>query len=261
MIRPQLFFPVIWPEDFSEKKIPVGKGIIAKVNDEEHHFVVTGIFENIPKNSSLRAQCFVNSKWSIETANKYHEGGNADKDWGLDSWTTWVLLSKGCNPASLEQQFRNLEIKYIRKVPDKHYSLQNLCDVYLRSNDVLYSEIYGSINNIRMFSIIAFLIILVATINYIILSTAVSTGRAKEIGIRKTIGAGTNSLRNQLLYESILLAVFVLPFALVMEKKTVFPFFPYSPSIGHILFICVRPAHHSFAISVCIKDISGLLHE
>jgi|WetSurMetagenome_2_1015567.scaffolds.fasta_scaffold03590_4 putative ABC transport system permease protein len=195
---------------------PIGKDIIAKVNDADHLFIVTGIFENIPKNSSFRAQCFINIKWSIEIANKYHKDGNADKDWGLDSWTTWVLLSKGCNPESLEQQFRNLEIKYIRKEPDKNYSLQNLSDVYLRSNDILYSENNGNLTTIRMFLVIAFLIILVAALNYIILSTAVSTGRAKEIGIRKTLGAGTNSVRNQLLYESIILAVFVLPMALVM---------------------------------------------
>lgn len=211
---------IVLSRDLAEKifdtEDPVGKEIIAKVNDEDHLFVVTGIFENIQKNSSLKAQCFVNNKWAIETANKYHEGGNSDKDWGLDFSITWVLLSKDCNVSSLEQQFRILEEKNIGKDPDKHYSLQNLSDVYLGSNDILYSENNGNINTIRMFSLIAFLILLVAAINYIILSTAVSTGRAKEIGIRKAIGAGTRSIRNQLLYESILLSVFVLPFALVM---------------------------------------------
>ena len=203
-------------EKIFDKEDPVGKEIIAKVNDEEHLFVVTGIFENIQKNSSLKAQCFVNNKWAIETANKYHEGGNSDKDWGLDFSITWVLLSKDCNVYSLEQQFRILEEKYIGKDPDKHYSLQNLSDVYLGSNDILYSENNGNINTIRIFSLIAFLILLVATINYIILSTAVSTGRAKEIGIRKAIGAESRSIRNQFLYESMILSVFVLPFALVM---------------------------------------------
>lgn len=67
-----------------------------------------------------------------------------------------------------------------------------------------------------MFSVIAFLIVLVSAINYIILSTAVSTGRAKEIGIRKTTGAETGSIRNQLLIESILLVLQVLPIALIL---------------------------------------------
>ncbi len=195
---------------------PVGKDIVAIVNNEEHVLTVKGVFQNIPKNSTFRAQCLVNSKWSIESANKSNNETSADKNWGLDFWTTWVLLSKDCNVASLEKQFRDLEIKYIRKVPDKHFSLQNLSDVYLGSNDVSYTQIKGNINNIRMFSVIAFLIVLVAAINYIILSTAVSTGRAKEIGIRKTTGAENRSIRNQLLSESILLAFLVLPIALIM---------------------------------------------
>jgi len=203
-------------DKFFTDKDPVGKEIIGIVNDEEHLFVVTGIYKNIPLNSSFKAQCFVNRKWAIETANKYHEGGNSDKDWGLDGSITWVLLSKDCNVSSLEQQFRALEEKYIRKVPDKYYSLQNLSDVYLGSNDILYSENNGNINTIRMFSVIAFLILLVSTINYIILSTAVSTGRAKEIAIRKTSGAEDRSIRNQLFGESILLALFVLPIALII---------------------------------------------
>jgi putative ABC transport system permease protein len=203
-------------EKYFDTEDPFGKEIIAKVNDEEHLFVVTGIYENIPKNSSLKAQCFVNNKWAIETANKFHEGGNSGKDWGLDFTITWVLLSKDCNVSSMDQQFRALEEKYVRKVPDKYYSLQNLSDVYLGSNDILYSENNGNINTIRMFSVIAFLILLVSTINYIILSTAVSTGRAKEIAIRKTSGAEDRSIRNQLFGESILLALFVLPIALII---------------------------------------------
>ncbi len=200
---------------FAEEN-PVGKDIVAIVNNEEHVLTVKGVFRNIPKNSTFRAQCLVNSKWSIESAEKFNNEANADKNWGLDFWTTWILLSKNCNVATLDQQFRDLEIRYIKKVPDKRYSLQNLSDVYLGSNDVLYSEFKGDVNKIRMFSVIAFLIVLVATINYIILSTAISTGRANEIGIRKTTGAQNRSVRNQLLSESILLALLVLPCAFLL---------------------------------------------
>jgi putative ABC transport system permease protein len=197
-------------------KDPTGKEIVGVINNEQHVFIIKGIFKNIPKNSTFRAQCLVNNRWSIESYNKRFGKTDADKDWGLDFWTTWVLLSKDCSVASLEKQFRDLEVKYIRKVPDKHYTLQNLSDVYLGSNDVMYTQIKGNINNIRMFSVIAFLIVLVAAINYVILSTAVSTGRAREIGIRKTTGAKDGSIRNQLLSESIFLAFLVLPIALVM---------------------------------------------
>lgn len=197
-------------------KDPVGKEITGIVNNEEHIFLIKGVFENIPKNSTFRAQCLLNSRWAIESANKIYKITTADKDWDLDFWTTYVLLSKDSNVASLEQQFRNLEIKYVKKNPDKHYSLQNLSDVYLRSNDVMYSQIRGDIKIIRMLLVIAFLILLVASINYIILSTAVSTGRAKEIGIRKTIGIEDRHIRNQMLIESMLLVIQVLPVVLII---------------------------------------------
>jgi putative ABC transport system permease protein len=74
----------------------------------------------------------------------------------------------------------------------------------------------GNMKNIRIFSTIAFLIILVAAFNYIILSTAVSAGRAKEIGIRKTNGASVKSVRNQLLSESVFLVLNVLPIAVIL---------------------------------------------
>ena len=198
------------------KDDPIGKQIEGFLNDQKHIFTISGIIKNIPKNSTFRAQCLMNRKWSIESANLSNKVSNADKDWDLDMCTTWVLLSKKSADAPMDQQFLALEKKYIREVPDKHYSFQKLSDVYLGSQDVLYSETYGNVNNIRMFSVIAFLIIMVAAMNYIILSTAVSTGRAKEIGIRKTAGAGKRNIRTQLLNESILLAFLVLPIALLM---------------------------------------------
>ena len=224
---------LILSRELSEKifadKNPVGKEITGIVNNEEHIFAIKGVFENIPKNSTFRAQCLVNSRWAIESADKIYKVTTADKDWDLDYWTTYVLLSKDSNVASLEQQFRNLEIKYIKKNPDKHYSLQNLSDVYLGSNDVMYSQIKGDINNIRMLLVIAFLILLVAAINYITLSTAVSTGRARETGIRKTLGIEDKHIRNQLLIESILLVLLVLPVVLILMSLSL----PFARKLFH----------------------------
>lgn len=76
----------------------------------------------------------------------------------------------------------------------------------------------GNMKNVKLFSLIATLIILVAAINYIILSTALSTIRAKEIGIRKSFGAGNNSIRKQMLSESVLMVVLVLPVALILTR-------------------------------------------
>ncbi len=195
---------------------PEGKEIIGLVNGKEQIFIVKGVFEDIPVNSSLIADCFVNSKLTLEPINQSFGTTNADVNWEFDFWTTWVMLKKGVDPASLDSQFRGLETKYYGVNPTRKFSMQNLSDVYLRSENVLNSGSRANIKNIKIFSAIAFLIIMVAAFNYIILSTAVSSGRAKEIGIRKSNGAAIKSIRNQLLGESVFLALNVLPVALLL---------------------------------------------
>ena len=195
---------------------PVGQEIVGLVNNEEQVFTINAVYENIPENSTFRAQCFINSRWTLDPINSSFKVTNADKSWDYTFWNTWVLLSKDCNAESLEKQFRAFEIKNISEKPSYNYSLQNLLDIYLHSDKVINTRITGSIKNIRLYSAIALLIVLVATFNYIILSIAVSTNRTKEIGIRKTYGASNKKIKNQLLGESILLALIVLPIALFL---------------------------------------------
>jgi putative ABC transport system permease protein len=213
---------IVLSRDLAEKffpgQDPVGKEIVGLVNNVQHVFTISGVFENIQENSTLRAQCFLNSKWTVDPINKAFGITNAETDWTKNYWTIWVLLSKNSDKKSLENQFRAFEVKNIGEKPAFQYSLQNLADVYLGSEDVIYAGITGNKNNVRLFSAIALLIVLVAALNYIILSTAISTGRRLEIGIRKAFGAINKSIKNQLLFESVLLALFVLPIALVLMR-------------------------------------------
>ncbi|HAH24546.1 MAG TPA: hypothetical protein DCL77_12480 [Prolixibacteraceae bacterium] len=213
---------IVLSRDEAEKFFPqqnaVGKEITGYLNNQEHIFIVKGVFENIPPNSTFQAQCFLNNQWKVDDINKSFNITNADVDWDKDFWITWVLLSEDSNPKDLQKQIHAFEIKHLGEKPLKIYSLQNLSDVYLGSEQVMNSGMKGNINNIRLFLAIAILIVLVAAFNFIILSTAVSTGRAKEIGIRKTNGAPINSLRIQLLIESVLISVMVLPIALILAK-------------------------------------------
>jgi putative ABC transport system permease protein len=197
---------------------PVGQEIVGVVNNTQQVFMVHGVFENLPENSTFRTQCLLNSKWTLEPINKTFGITNADVNWTQNFWITWILLSKDCNVKTLENQFRAFEVKNISEKPPFQYSLQNLGDVYLGSADVANAGITGNRSNVRLFSAIAFLIVLVAAINYIILSTAVSTGRRLEIGIRKTFGAINRIIKNQLLSESVLLALIVLPIALILMR-------------------------------------------
>jgi putative ABC transport system permease protein len=195
---------------------PMGKELIAWANDKEEVFVVKGVFKDIPVNSTLQADCFINSRWTIEQINKRIESERVETNWRSSWWQTWVLLDKNADIALLNEQFRALEKKVYGEKDKYNFSLQNLSDVYLGSQEINSGLSKGNLKNIRIFSAIALLVIIVAAFNYIILSTAVSTGRAKEIGIRKTNGASARSIRKQLLNESVILSILVLPVALFL---------------------------------------------
>jgi putative ABC transport system permease protein len=211
---------IVLSRELSEKifpgQNPVGKEIVGLTNKKEHVFTINGVYENIPENSTFRAQCFINSRWTLDPINASFKATDADRNWDYPFWYTFVLLSKDCNADSLGKQFRAFEIKNISEKPPYQYSLQNLSDVYLHSDKIANTRIKGSIKSIRLYSAIAMLIVLVATFNYIILSTAVSTYRTKEVGIRKTYCAENKKIKNQLLGESLLLSLLVLPIALFL---------------------------------------------
>jgi putative ABC transport system permease protein len=194
---------------------PVGKEIEGLINSSEEIFVVSGVFEDLPRNSTFQADCFLNERWTFGPLNQTFGVSDIETGWTWDFWNTWILLSEDAEAADIDTQFEDFEKKHIYEDPHVHYSLQNLSDVYLRSTDIANAGMTGDIKNIRLFSTVAFLIVLIAAINYIILSIAVSTGRAKEIGIRKTAGASVARIRNQVLSESVLLSLLVLPAALL----------------------------------------------
>jgi putative ABC transport system permease protein len=245
---------VVFPE-----QNPLGQEIIGSINNAEQIFIVKGIFEDLPENSTFRTRCILNSKWTLEPINTIFNITNADVNWTMNFWITWVRLTKDCNVKSLEDQFRSFEGKYIGETSPYQYSLQNLRDVYLKSANVANSGISGNISNVKLFSAIAFLILLAAAINYIILSTAVSTGRRLEIGIRKTFGAINSSIKNQLLSESILLALIVLPIALIIMKISL----PFAGKLFQTKLIIISSNIVIYlgvflALTVIIGVISGL---
>ena len=77
-------------DKFFPETDPVGKEIIGIANGKEQLFVVKGVFEDIPINSTLRADCFINSKWTLEPINQAFRVTNADVNWDLDFWNTWA---------------------------------------------------------------------------------------------------------------------------------------------------------------------------
>ncbi len=238
---------------------PVGQEIEGLINSTEQVLVVSGVFKDFPNNSSLRADCFLNGRWTLEPLNQAFGVTDMDINWTHDFWNTWLLLSEDADASEIDDQFEAFEKKHISEDPYCHYSLQNLSDVYLKSAEIANSGLIGNIKNIRLFSTVALLILLIAAINYIILSIAVSTGRAKEIGIRKTAGASVARIQAQILGESLMLSLFVLPVALGFMEL----FKPFAEKLFQTTLEGIRsnvPVYISFYVllTVLIGIISGL---
>ncbi len=164
---------------------------------------VTGIMKDIPDNSSLKADMFV----SFSTRRICND--SIDYRWGNYNLVSYILLkpsaSRDALQAKLKPFIENHIGKYLRESQQNYVLfLEPLKDVYWSPRGAAES---GSKSNVFIFSIIGLFILLIACINFVNLTTARSTERAKEVGIRKVIGAARFQLTSQFLGESILISI------------------------------------------------------
>jgi putative ABC transport system permease protein len=213
----------------SSKKIfgsenPVGKSI-TKFSGDTITFTVTGILKDVPENSHIQFDGLASLRTIASPENINNWGGN----WMV----TYLELEKEANIASLEKKFPAYLKKYMAEGEGwKNYKLflQPLAEVHNGSTNITHDYLNHqkfdkSYTNI--FSVIAFVILLIACINFMNLSTARSAERAREVGIRKTIGAERFQLAGQFLGESILVAMLALVIAITIVKLAL-------PSINNI---------------------------
>ncbi len=166
-------------------------------------YKVTGVIEDVPENSHV----LFNSLISISTLDFLNRPGQ----WGNFGALTYVLLKPGFEPASFEKKLTDIYPKYQQSIFEPFgvtmtYHTQAITDIHLKSKLKYEPEPLGNINYIYTFSAIAVLLLLIACINYMNLTTARSARRAKEIGIRKVSGSVQGQLIAQFLTESMLLS-------------------------------------------------------
>jgi putative ABC transport system permease protein len=180
--------------------------------DNRDDYQVTAVFENLPENSSDNYDFLLNWQNCL-TRNPWM------KEWGNNGPHTRIMLRPDANVANLDAKLKPFLRKYnkdIGKNFDAQLFLQAYPDGYLYSNFKNGQQDGGRIEYVRLFSIVAVFLLLIACINFMNLATARSIKRAKEVGVRKVIGAVRSLLVGQFIGEALLFTVLALGFALFL---------------------------------------------
>ena len=205
------------------KANPVGKTVLLHNDFGKTNYTVTGVYKDFPQNSDLQYDMV----FSLETLkNPANLNGNVWADLNTfesQSTPTFLWLRDGANVAALEQKL-NADLK--RRRPDEKNTirLQPAENMHLARSLGDYLQTYGNLAFVYLLGGVAVLILVIAWFNYINLSTAGSLKRAKEVGIRKVVGASRGQLIGQFLGESLLLNVlgFALAAIIVVSLQPVF---------------------------------------
>ena len=172
-----------------------------------------------PKNSSLAFDYLI--PWQLQETiypwiKQYHK-----TNWGNNSWQVFVQLNNNANEASVNAKIKNVVISHFT---DENTLKHIKPEVFIHpmSKWRLYSDFEngentgGFIKYVRMFGILGLIVLLIACINFMNLSTARSEKRAKEVGVRKAVGSGRKQLIGQFLSESMLISFLAFLFALLI---------------------------------------------
>jgi ABC-type antimicrobial peptide transport system permease subunit len=186
---------------------PLGKTI---TSDNFGDLVVTGVLKNIPRNSHLKFDILLPFEPTLKNTPWV---GN----WNINDFNTFILLQRNADVETLEKKI----YEYLYRIDTSNpirFRLQSLTDMHLRSDYAI--DLYGVSKDtsvyVYVFSLIAVFILLIACINFVNLTIARSSSRAKEVGIRKVVGARRKDLIAQFFGESIFLTIVALCFAIAL---------------------------------------------
>jgi putative ABC transport system permease protein len=195
---------------------PIGKNF----HYDNEDFVVTAVLKDIPANSHIQFHILLNYNKYIQLTN-----GNANTSWGWSDFYTYLLLKPGTSVKALRAKMPAFAERYMGSDMKKEgyrvsFQLQPLKNIHTRSAYDYEMAGSGNFYYLKYLGIAALLILLIALINYVNLSTAHSLERSKEVGVRKVIGATKLQLVRQFLGETFLINVFGIVIGFLLFKLT-----------------------------------------
>ncbi len=196
---------------------PLGKVMFLNGND----MMVTGVIENIPHNSHLQFDF-------LGSLNVFSNRTGMMQNWYSTMFHTYIEIPENVDPAYVAEKIRMVAHNYEGEQfaewkEERLHFIQPLTDVYLGESLRFEPGLKGSLKNVYMLIIIASLTLVIACVNFMSLSTSRSVNRAKEVGMRKVVGANRLQLIRQFLVESILIT----GIALLISLGAVYFILPY----------------------------------
>jgi len=220
---------------------PIGKELIV---DGEYPYYVTGVMEDYPENTHVRFDYFVPFV-SIKTivSESYWERVFVNDNFNNNNCLTYIKLHEGVDAKAFDEKIRFYIDNFVDPWTDKsgtvhpaserrQLELQNVGDIHLVSVQNDDTSVAGDIRVVRLFCLIAAFVLFIACINFMNMATARSASRAREVGLRKVIGANRGMLISQFLGESLIISFLSTTLGIVIANLAL-PYF--SNFVGHSL--------------------------
>ena len=208
---------------------PVDK--LLKVGTDTVRYTITGVMTDVPQNSHFQANVITSFMTNQRSKSPV---------WMNNSFSTYFLLKPNSSYKTVDAKYHELILKYVGPEIQKYtgisltdfiaqgnkyrFYLQNLCDIHLDTSVQQQFKPSADPKYLKIFGSIAILIVIIAAINFMNLSTAQSSRRAKEVGIKKVAGSTRGMLTTQFLTESFILTLVALIFSIIFIKVTL-PYF------------------------------------
>jgi len=236
-------------EKMAARFFPRENNIIGKTLkvDNKEDYVISGVMKDLPENSSFQFDWLAPFKI-------YLDKNSWLQQWGNNGIQTLVELNEKANVETINQKLKG----YIKSKDTSAIAepfLLSMNDWRLRSNFEEGKQTGGRIQYVRMFSIIAWIILLIGCINFMNLATARSEKRAREVGVRKVMGAHKPNLISQFIGEAVFISFLSVALAVVM-MYLLLPFF--NTVVAKQLAIDLTNGYHIFSL-VAIALICGLV--